>query len=145
MHYEKAYFGPGDTDYRLYCVYDSGRRQEVSLDQGIYLKWLAAGNEPEVVPYVPRIEIEPAPIPDDRQAIYTQALALLNAAGLTGENLPTSDADAFAKVSAWIDAAGDTQAQLARQGVGLKLAGAMSISDRAGGSYDEFLTWVAAR
>ena len=53
MSYKKKFIDD-NGDYVVYYYYDDGRVQQVSRTQDLYLAWLAEGNEPEEIPYIPQ-------------------------------------------------------------------------------------------
>ena len=66
MLFKKIFYS--DTEYKIRQYRDDGRERFVDENHVGYLRWLAAGNTPEEVPYVP--PVVPA---DDDPALLEQA------------------------------------------------------------------------
>ena len=66
MLFKKIYIS--ETEFKIKQHRDDGTERFVDIDHAGYLRWLAAGNVPEEVPYVP--PVAPA---DDDQTLLRQA------------------------------------------------------------------------
>ena len=62
MHIYKKQIVDAEGNFRVYQVYDTGRKRIVANDRPDYIKWIASGNVPETIPYTPPPPQEPLPI-----------------------------------------------------------------------------------
>ena len=91
MTYKKHYTDENGS-YEIIMYYDDGRTQVVSETQDLYQDWLAEGNTPEEVPYVPPT-VEEKRLQVENMIVSKQYTGYSSGFEYNGETYPSTTGD----------------------------------------------------